>query len=399
MIKLIVKCLYTVFCYARFIFYYVYSLYLDFVSRHLYDGKKMQRKIILDISNVYFNDISTGVQRVVNKIKEHIKQKNSDFEVCEVYIKPYCGYFSCETRKPIQICNGDILLGVDPIFVHINSNRWYFQKLYKAGVHIWFIVYDLIPILNKDTVEDVHKKFFEKWLIQTLQYTGIIAISNSTLQDVKNYIKAHPDLVYNKNLRFEYALLGSDFQKRDVIQTSEDKNSEITFLMVSTVEPRKKYNQAVGAFSILWNKGYDCTLHIVGRPGWNNEETISMIQNHNQLNKKLFWYNTGISDDELAVLYQNCTAVLFVSIAEGFGLAIMEAASYKKPLILRDLPVFKEIAADNAFYFSGLSPQELADKIEEWIELYKQNRHPTSDNIKFISWDDCTSKVLSIITE
>lgn len=368
---------------------------------HLFyrDRKRNYQKIFLDITEVYFHDYGTGIQRVVNKLRKHIKQKNCGFEVCEVYIKPCCGYFSCDTKKPIKIRKGDILLGIDPIFVHINSNGWYLKKIYKAGVHIWFFVYDLIPIINKDTVQNVHKKYFEKWLHQILQYTGIIAISNSTLQDVKNYIKSHSNLVYNKDLRFEYALLGSDFKRRDDIRASLDENKEISFLMVSTVEPRKKYDQAVEAFSILWNKGYDCTLQIVGRPGWNNEETISMIQNHNLLNKKLFWYNTGISDDELAVLYQNCTAVLFTSIAEGFGLAIMEAASYKKPLVLRDLPVFKEIAADNAFYFSGLSPQGLADKIEEWIKLYKENKHPVSDNIKFISWDDCTSKVLSIITE
>ena len=77
----------------------------------------------------------------------------------------------------------------------------------------------------------------------------------------------------------------------------------------------------------------------------------------------------------------------------------MEAASYKKPLILRDLPVFKEIAADNAFYFSGLSPENLADKLIEWLELYKDNKYPVSDNIRFISWDDCTEKVLSIISK
>ena len=400
--KIILDFLYIVFCRIRSFFYavcsFLFILRISLFPRTIYDKKRTKTRLFLDISNIHFYDAGTGIQRVVKKLQEHIKQSNTEFEICEVYVHPGSGYYSHKSKKLIKVRNGDILLGVDPIFIQLNSKKRYFQILYKTGVNVWFFIYDLIPIINADTAQIRIKQYFEKWLVQTLQYTGIIAISESTLQDVKNYIKLHPDLTYNQNLRFEYALLGSDFQKRDDIQSATDKNDEISFLMVSTVEPRKKYDQAVQAFSILWDKGYDCTLHIVGRPGWNNEETISLLMNHNQLNKKLYWYNTGISDDELAALYQKCTAVVFASIAEGFGLAIMEAASYKKPLILRELPVFKEIAGDNAFYFSGLSPQDLADKLEEWIGLYKQQKYPVSDNIKFISWDDFTEKVLSIVT-
>ncbi len=384
---------YFSFCIARGLFI---NCFFNFLS---YDKKRTNKKLFLDISNVYTHDLGTGVSRVVNKLRVYIKQKVVGYEICEVYLAPYSGYYSCETKKKIKFHEGDILFCLDAVFVQVGFNKMYFKKLYKKGVSIWFIIYDLIPILNKETAEKCVIKYFEKWLIQALQYTGIIAISESTLNDVKNYIKVHPNLKYNKDLHLEYALLGSDFQKRDDTAIIIKKTETPSFLMVSTVEPRKKYDQAVRAFSILWDKGYDCTLHIVGRPGWKNEETINLIQNHNQLNKHLFWYNTGISDEELSSLYQNCTAVVFASIAEGFGLAIMEAASYKKPLILRDLPVFKEIAADNAFYFSGLSPENLADKLIEWLELYKNNKYPVSNNIRFISWDDCTEKILSIISK
>ena len=105
--------------------------------------------------------------------------------------------------------------------------------------------------------------------------------------------------------------------------------------MVSTVDRRKNYKQAVHAFSLLWESGYDVELKIVGRPGWRCEHTIELLENHPELGKRLFWYKSGISDEELAKLYSETDAVIFASLAEGFGLAITEGAYYKKPLILR----------------------------------------------------------------
>lgn len=89
-------------------------------------------------------------------------------------------------------------------------------------------------------------------------------------------------------------------------------------------------------------------------------------------NKKLFWFNNGISDAELAKKYEESNAVIVASITEGFGLALVESAAYNKPIIARDLPAFREIAGENAFYFSGLAPSDLANKIKEWLVLYKK---------------------------
>ena len=86
------------------------------------------------------------------------------------------------------------------------------------------------------------------------------------------------------------------------------------------------------------------------------------------------------------------------SITEGFGLAVAEAAQFKKPLIVRNIPVFKEIAGENAFYFDGLEAKDLASAIEKWIELYKNGKVPDSAKIKLRTWDDCTKDVYELLT-
>ena len=59
---------------------------------------------------------------------------------------------------------------------------------------------------------------------------------------------------------------------------------------------------------------------------------------------------------------------------EGFGLAIVEGARHGKPLILRDIPVFREIAGKHAFYFRGDTPEELAKALREWFSLRAARR-------------------------
>ncbi|MCV5942893.1 hypothetical protein OFN64_40065, partial [Escherichia coli] len=54
--------------------------------------------------------------------------------------------------------------------------------------------------------------------------------------------------------------------------------------------------------------------------------------------------------------------------------------------IIRDIPVFKEIAQEHAWYFSGEAPSDIAKAVEEWLALYEQNAHPRSENINWLTW-------------
>jgi glycosyltransferase involved in cell wall biosynthesis len=50
-----------------------------------------------------------------------------------------------------------------------------------------------------------------------------------------------------------------------------------------------------------------------------------------------------VTDAELAGLYAGCLAVCIPSVAEGFGLPVVEAAAAGAPVLASDLPVFREI--------------------------------------------------------
>jgi len=68
-----------------------------------------------------------------------------------------------------------------------------------------------------------------------------------------------------------------------------------------------------------------------------------------------------ISDDDKAWYYKNCTAFVFPSIAEGFGLPVIEAMHFGKPVFLSTHTSLPEIGGDAAFYFPTFEPADMQD--------------------------------------
>ena len=167
--------------------------------------------------------------------------------------------------------------------------------------------------------------------------------------------------------------------------------------MVGTIEPRKSYNQTLEAFEELWRESIEVNLIIVGKKGWLVDDLIIKLQNHPELNKKLFWLE-GISDEYLEKVYKNSHCLISASKAEGFGLPLIEAARYEIPIIARDIPVFKEVAKEFAYYFENTNEANVLCKaIKEWLELYKDDKHPKSQNMPWLTWQESTKILLDKI--
>jgi glycosyltransferase involved in cell wall biosynthesis len=98
-------------------------------------------------------------------------------------------------------------------------------------------------------------------------------------------------------------------------------------------------------------------------------------------------------------MYSTCFCLIAASYAEGFGLPLVEAAQYKLPLLVRDIPVFLEIAGKHATCFTKCTNNELAKIIKNWICSYSSNRRPKSKKIKTQNWKEASSSLLELITK
>jgi glycosyltransferase involved in cell wall biosynthesis len=74
-----------------------------------------------------------------------------------------------------------------------------------------------------------------------------------------------------------------------------------------------------------------------------------------------------VSDDVLAALYSGATAVVLPSLAEGFGLPAVEAASCGSPVVLSDIPAHRETMGDDALFFPARDGARLTERLEELL--------------------------------
>jgi glycosyltransferase involved in cell wall biosynthesis len=72
-----------------------------------------------------------------------------------------------------------------------------------------------------------------------------------------------------------------------------------------------------------------------------------------------------VEEEALAALYQYCWAVLFPSLYEGFGIPVIEAFLFEKPVLCSNVTSLPEVAGEAAIYFDPKSSEEIARAIVE----------------------------------
>ncbi len=80
-----------------------------------------------------------------------------------------------------------------------------------------------------------------------------------------------------------------------------------------------------------------------------------------------------VSEGEKGWYFQNCTAFVHPSLAEGFGAPVVEAMSFGKPLFLSRLTSLPEIGGEAAFYFKSFEPEHMREVFSEGLLRYHKN--------------------------
>lgn len=79
-----------------------------------------------------------------------------------------------------------------------------------------------------------------------------------------------------------------------------------------------------------------------------------------------------VPDDDLPSLVASAAVFAFPSTKEGFGLAAMEALAARRPLVVRDLPVLREVFRGAAVFAS--STRDLADGLQQALDVPDERR-------------------------
>jgi glycosyltransferase involved in cell wall biosynthesis len=270
--------------------------------------------------------------------------------------------------------------------------------LRARGVGTAVVHYDLMAITHSDWCDPRFARAFVPYAEALSGFDVVFCISDFVREEFLHYCR-------RKGVRVP-ATVSVIPLGHEIDQPSSDASGVATrplpepfILCVGSLEPRKNHRALLDAFDLVWARGVDLSLVIVGRPGYASGDTVARIRSHLRFDRNLF-HLSGCSDEELEQLYRRCAFTIVVSLFEGFGLPLVESLARGKPCISSDLPVFKASARDFGVYVNPEDPQSIAagilglygnpERLEALIALI-------SAGYKQPSWKDCARVVLDTL--
>lgn len=312
-------------------------------NQYLKNIKSENLSVFLD--SLHFKG-KVRVLKYINKISQKRKFKEGNYDI--LHPTYYDNYFMQNNKKPYVIT-----------------------------------VYDMIHEKFNEFFKDSKKTIIEKENA-ILNASKIIAISNSTKQDIINYYNISEE-------RIEVIHLATNFMNLYSYETPEHKPPY--FLFVGSRAGYKNFNFMIKSLSKYFEKDYK--LFCVGGSGFNNDE-LRLFQKLN-ISKNIHWYSAD--EKRLSSFYRDSEALIYPSLYEGFGLPIIEAFASRCIVISGKGGSMPEIGGDASIYFNYNDEISLINAVEFVINNKNLKNKIINDGLiqlENFSWSKAAFKTTNI---
>lgn len=99
----------------------------------------------------------------------------------------------------------------------------------------------------------------------------------------------------------------------------------------------------------------------------------------------------AVTESEKWWLLEHMTAFVFPSISEGFGLPVVEAMHFGKPVILSTHTCLPEIGSNAAYYFNSFDPEDMQQTVQHALQHFNANpqqQEIVKQRAAFFKWED-----------
>ncbi len=263
------------------------------------------------------------------------------------------------------------------------------------GVRPVYFLHDLIPITHPEICRRKAVRRHTGRVRAALKCAaGIIVNSRSTADELRRFAGDSrlelPSVV-------AAPLAGAQLMDPNAIPSATMQGAQASghvrpyFLCIGTIEPRKNYLMLLRVWERLVEKKGKLAprLVIVGQLGQDArfvrkvQDQIARLGEHVEL-------VAGCDDERLGQYVKHANALLMPTLAEGFGLPLVEALNAGTPVIASDLPALREMGQNIPLH---LPP----GNVEVWENAILSYDSPLSDRVrqmtllpayKAYSWDD-----------
>ncbi|MEJ7610685.1 MAG: glycosyltransferase family 1 protein [Ferruginibacter sp.] len=229
---------------------------------------------------------------------------------------------------------------------------------FRKKIKVVFTVHDLNVIHENKMGPRRLKKELKKIQKRLDRADHIIAISEFTLADLKRHLDigdTPATVIYN----------GCNIQASHMILPPQQRVKGDFLYTLGTINPKKNFHVLPCLL-----EGNNRTLVISGVTDDEayKEKIKEEARKYHAEDRLIF---TGpVDENEKYRLMQDCEAFVFPSLAEGFGLPVIEAMHFGKPVILSALTALPEIGGNAAFYFTGFDPYAMKKVLADSLKAY-----------------------------
>lgn len=262
-------------------------------------------------------------------------------------------------------------------------------------------IHDLSILLHADTHQaDLARRARRRLPLMTRSATRIITATECVRREISEHLRVNADRVtvtpYAPRSGFRAVPAAEANQMKQRLGIEDE-----FILFVGTVEPRKNLLTLVRAFDqILRQTSRRPQLVVVGAEGWLMDDLFAFIKQSSIGDRLRF---TGyLDDDDLRALYSSCTAFVYPSIYEGFGLPPLEAMACGAPVIASNIATFQETLGGAAELVKPNDVEALAKSIVAILDDEDRrstlSRRGLEQSAKF-SWERTAELTLEVYRE
>ncbi len=254
----------------------------------------------------------------------------------------------------------------------INIVHWHL--LSRVCLKYVFCMQDIISIRSNYLLVDdwERQSIFE----QSIEYAdGIAFISKFSEEETRTYYNRVFDA---RDIRTQVIYHGRFFDNEKEYDTQSKLPFDDYIVVIGNHYKHKNLNNVV-----LKLKDIKHNFIVIGNPFTG------------KVSDNIYGYQTGnLSDEFLRLLYRNCSAILFPSVYEGFGLPILTAIDYGKPIVVKNNELNQELIEyfdhDGKYVVSFSYIDEIESCLEKALNITITDK---PDAICNRSWDNVAEDV------
>ena len=248
-------------------------------------------------------------------------------------------------------------------------------------------IHDLNFLYDHEKTTSKRNKEIKK-LQKKIEHTDhIVAISEYVKNDITQYLKVGStpiSVIYN----------GCNIHEQQSISEPNLKPEGSFLFTIGTITNKKNFHVLP---ALLRNNAYHLIISGITQNEAYKKEIIDEAIRHGVANRVIF---TGaVSENDKQWYLQNSDAFLFPSLAEGFGLPVIEAMHFGKPVILSTHTALPEIGSDAAYYFTDFDPDNMSKTLIESLKdfaAHPEKAQRATARAASFNWDDIARQYLEV---